>query len=239
MGAHHSPAGVQVVVKTVLVIEDEKDLAELVAFNLEKAGYRPLLAADGATGLDMARTHSPDLVLLDLMLPGMPGTEVCKALKGSEKTARIPVIMLTARGEEIDRVVGFEVGADDYVVKPFSTRELLLRVQAILRRAAPVASAGKTVIVGAVAIDIDHHTVTVAGKETVLSTLEFKLLLILAERAGRVQSREQLLKDVWGYSYMGDTRTVDTHLTRLRAKLGEAGNLIRTVRGFGYKMEAS
>jgi two-component system phosphate regulon response regulator PhoB len=226
-------------VKTVLVIEDEKDLAELVAFNLENAGYRPLLAADGARGLDMARTHSPDLVLLDLMLPGMPGTEVCKALKGSEKTARIPIIMLTARGEEIDRVVGFEVGADDYVVKPFSTRELLLRVQAILRRAAPVASAGKTVTVGAVAIDIDHHTVTVAGKEAILSTLEFKLLLILAERAGRVQSREQLLKDVWGYSYMGDTRTVDTHLTRLRAKLGEAGNLIRTVRGFGYKMEAS
>ncbi len=239
MGAHHLTAGVQVVVKTVLVIEDEKDLADLVAFNLEKAGYRPLLAADGAEGLDMARTHTPDLVLLDLMLPGMPGTEVCKALKGSEKTARIPVIMLTARGEEIDRVVGFEVGADDYVVKPFSTRELLLRVQAILRRAEPVASAGKTVTVGAVAIDIDHHTVTVAGKETILSTLEFKLLLILAERAGRVQSREQLLKDVWGYSYMGDTRTVDTHLTRLRAKLGEAGNLIRTVRGFGYKMEAS
>lgn len=225
--------------KTVLVVEDEKDLADLVAFNLEKAGYRTLLAADGAGGLDMARTHSPDLILLDLMLPGMPGTEVCKALKGSEKTAGIPVIMLTARGEEIDRVVGFEVGADDYVVKPFSTRELLLRVQAILRRAAPVASTGKIVTVGPVAIDIDHHTVTVAGKETILSTLEFKLLLILAERAGRVQSREQLLKDVWGYSYMGDTRTVDTHLTRLRAKLGEAGNLIRTVRGFGYKMEAS
>jgi two-component system phosphate regulon response regulator PhoB len=225
-------------VKTVLVIEDEKDLAELVAFNLEKAGYRPLLAADGAMGLDKARTHSPDLILLDLMLPGMQGTEVCKALKSGEKTARIPVIMLTAKGEEIDRVVGFEVGADDYVVKPFSTRELLLRVQAVLRRAAPVVSAGKIVTVGSVAIDIDHHTVTVAGKETVLSTIEFKLLLILAERVGRVQSRDRLLKDVWGYSYLGDTRTVDTHLTRLRAKLGKAGNLIRTVRGFGYKMEA-
>lgn len=223
--------------KTVLIIEDEQDLADLVAFNLEKAGYRPLLAADGVTGLDKARSHTPDLILLDLMLPGMPGTEVCKALRSDEKTARIPVIMLTARGEEIDRVVGFEVGADDYVVKPFSTRELLLRVQAILRRAAPVANAGKTVTVGAVVINVDHHTVTVAGKETVLSTIEFKLLLILAERAGRVQSRERLLKDVWGYSYMGDTRTVDTHLTRLRAKLGAAGNLIRTVRGFGYKME--
>jgi len=167
----------------------------------------------------------------------MPGIEVCKALKSGEKTARIPVIMLTAKGEEIDRVVGFEVGADDYVVKPFSSRELLLRVQAVLRRAEPVASGGKVVTVGAVAIDIDHHTVTVAGQEAVLSTIEFKLLLILAERAGRVQSRDRLLKDVWGYSYMGDTRTVDTHLTRLRAKLGAAGNMIRTVRGFGYKME--
>lgn len=239
MGSHYAPAGVQVTMKTILIIEDEKDLAELVAFNLEKAGYRFLLAADGAMGLDKARTLSPDLILLDLMLPGMAGTEVCKALKSSEKTARIPVIMLTAKGEEIDRVVGFEVGADDFVVKPFSTRELLLRVQAILRRAEPVVTARKIVTVGTVAIDIDHHTVTVAGKEAVLSTIEFKLLLILAERVGRVQSRDQLLKDAWGYSYGGDTRTVDTHLTRLRAKLGEAGNLIRTVRGFGYKMEES
>jgi two-component system phosphate regulon response regulator PhoB len=223
--------------KTILIIEDEKDLAELVAFNLEKAGYRFLLATDGAMGLEKARTHLPDLILLDLMLPAMAGTEVCKALRSSEKTARIPVIMLTAKGEEIDRVVGFEVGADDYVVKPFSTRELLLRVQAILRRAEPVACTRKIVTVGAVAIDIDHHTVTVAGKEAILSTIEFKLLLILAERVGRVQSRDQLLKDVWGYSYGGDTRTVDTHLTRLRAKLGEAGDLIKTVRGFGYKME--
>jgi two-component system phosphate regulon response regulator PhoB len=223
--------------KTILIIEDEKDLAELVAFNLEKAGYRFLLATDGPMGLEKARTHSPDLILLDLMLPGMAGTEVCKALRSSEKTARIPVIMLTAKGEEIDRVVGFEVGADDYVVKPFSTRELLLRVQAILRRAEPVACVRKIVTVGTVAIDIDHHTVTIDGKEAVLSTIEFKLLLILAERVGRVQSRDQLLKDVWGYSYGGDTRTVDTHLTRLRAKLGEAGDMIRTVRGFGYKME--
>jgi two-component system phosphate regulon response regulator PhoB len=224
--------------KTILVIEDEKDLAELVIFNLEKEGYRTLLAADGVMGLEKARTNTPDLVLLDLMLPGMAGTEVCKALKSGEKPARIPVIMLTAKGEEIDRVVGFEVGADDYVVKPFSTRELLLRVKAVLRRTAPVAPTGKIVTIGTIAIDTDRHTVTVAGKETELSTIEFKLLLILAERAGRLQGREQLLRDVWGYSYGGDTRTVDTHLTRLRAKLGAAGELIRTVRGFGYKMEA-
>jgi two-component system phosphate regulon response regulator PhoB len=225
--------------KTILIIEDEKDLAELVAFNLEKAGYRFMIASDGPMGLDKARTYSPDLILLDLMLPGMAGTEVCKALRSNEKTARIPVIMLTAKGEEIDRVVGFEVGADDYVVKPFSTRELLLRVQAILRRAEPAVNARKIVTVGTIAIDIDHHTVTVAGKEAVLSTIEFNLLLILAERVGRVQSRNQLLRDVWGYSYGGDTRTVDTHVTRLRSKLGEAGDLIKTVRGFGYKMEES
>ncbi len=224
--------------KTILIIEDERDLAELVAFNLEKEGFRTHLAADGVLGLDKARDLSPDLVLLDIMLPGMSGMEVCKALKGDVKTARIPVIMLTARGEEIDRVVGFEVGADDYVVKPFSTRELLLRVKAVLRRASPAPPAGKIIAIGAVAIDTERHTVTVDGAPAELSTIEFKLLLVLAERAGRVQSRDQLLKDVWGYSYTGDTRTVDTHLTRLRAKLGEAGELIRTVRGFGYKMEA-
>ncbi|HTP65692.1 MAG TPA: response regulator transcription factor [Geobacteraceae bacterium] len=223
--------------KTILVIEDEKDLAELVAFNLEKEGYRVVLAADGLSGLDKARDNSPDLVLLDLMLPGMTGTDVCKALKSTDKTAGIPVIMLTARGEEIDRVVGFEVGADDYVVKPFSTRELLLRVKAVLRRSAPPVQGGKIITIGMIAIDTDRHTVTVSGTGTELSTIEFKLLLVLAERAGRVQSRERLLKDVWGYSYMGDSRTVDTHLTRLRAKLGAAGELIKTVRGFGYKME--
>jgi two-component system phosphate regulon response regulator PhoB len=225
--------------KTVLIIEDEKDLAELVAFNLEKEGYRPLTAGDGVTGLEMARTNSPDLILLDLMLPGLPGTEVCKSLKNSDKTSRIPVIMLTARGEEIDRVVGFEVGADDYVLKPFSTRELLLRVKAVLRRAVPHGPGGNVVVIGDVSIDTDRHTVTVDGNLTDLSAIEFKLLLTLAQRQGRVQSRDQLLRDVWGYNYVGDTRTVDTHLTRLRAKLGDAGNMIRTVRGFGYKLELS
>jgi two-component system, OmpR family, phosphate regulon response regulator PhoB len=223
--------------KTVLIIEDEKDLADLVAFNLEKEGFRPLIASDGVMGLEKARADAPDLILLDLMLPGMPGTELCKALKSSDKTYRIPVIMLTARGEEIDRVVGFEVGADDYVLKPFSTRELLLRVKAVLRRAAPEGAKGMIVNVGAVSIDTERHTVNVAGRLTDLSAIEFKLLLTLAERQGRVQSRDQLLRDVWGYNYAGDTRTVDTHLTRLRSKLGAAGDMIRTVRGFGYKLE--
>lgn len=223
--------------KTILVVEDEKDLADLVVFNLEKEGYRTLLALDGVMGLEKARDNSPDLILLDLMLPGMPGTEVCKSLKNNEKTAGIPVIMLTARSEEIDRVVGFEVGADDYVLKPFSTRELLLRVKAVLRRSGPDTATRKSINIGALAIDTDRHSVTVAGEAIELSAIEFKLLLTLAERQGRVQSREQLLRDVWGYNYAGDTRTVDTHLTRLRAKLGKEGEMIRTVRGFGYKLE--
>jgi two-component system, OmpR family, phosphate regulon response regulator PhoB len=223
--------------KTILIIEDEKDLAELVAFNLEKEGYRTLLAADGITGLEKARAGSPDLILLDLMLPGLPGTELCKLLKMDDKTARIPLIMLTAKGEEIDRVVGLELGADDYVVKPFSTRELLLRVKAVLRRTRPAVAGAESITIGAVTIDTGSHTVTVAGKSAELTTIEFKLLLTLAGRPGRMQSRDQLLREVWGYSYGGDTRTVDTHITRLRTKLGEAGDLIRTVRGFGYKME--
>ena len=223
--------------KTILIIEDEQDLAELVAFNLGKEGYRPLTALDGISGLEAARTGSPDLILLDLMLPGMAGSEVCKALKGSPKTAAIPIILLTAKGEEIDRVVGFEIGADDYVVKPFSTRELLLRIKAVLRRAHPEKPAGKIVRIGPLAIDAERHQVTVDGAEAVLTSTEFKLLLTLAERLGRLQSRELLLRDVWGYNYAGDTRTVDTHVTRLRTKLGEAGAMIKTVRGFGYKME--
>jgi two-component system phosphate regulon response regulator PhoB len=224
---------------TILIIEDEKDLAELIAFNLEKEGYRPLLVPDGLAGLETARANTPDLILLDLMLPGLPGTEVCKMLKSGERTSRIPIIMLTAKGEEIDRVVGFELGADDYVVKPFSIRELLLRVRAVLRRGRTEETDGRTITIGSLSIDTDRHSVSVAGKETTLTTIEFKLLLTLAERPGRIQSREQLLREVWGYSYVGDTRTVDTHITRLRTKLGEAGDLIRTLRGFGYKIEAS
>jgi two-component system phosphate regulon response regulator PhoB len=224
--------------KTILVIEDEHDLAELVAFNLEKEGYLPVIANDGVSGLEQARASAPDLILLDLMLPGMSGIEVSKSLKVSEKTASIPIIMLTAKGEEIDRVVGFEVGADDYMVKPFSTRELLLRIKAVLRRTGDTESTAKLITVGALTIDIDRHMVSVAGEELILTTTEFKLLLSLAERIGRVQSRERLLKDVWGMSHIGDTRTVDTHITRLRTKLGEYGDMIKTIRGFGYKIEA-
>lgn len=225
--------------KTILVIEDERDILDLISFNLEREGYKVLTALDGATGLEMARTGSPDLIILDLMLPGIMGIDICKILKKSEKTSGVPIIMLTAKGEEIDRVVGFEVGADDYVVKPFSNRELILRIKAVLRRTEPGKQSEKIIRVGVITIDTGSHVVTADGKEVVLTTTEYKLLLNLAERLGRVQSRDLLLKNVWGYNYVGDTRTVDTHITRLRNKLGDAGELIKTVRGFGYKMEES
>jgi two-component system, OmpR family, phosphate regulon response regulator PhoB len=224
--------------QTILIIEDERDLAELLAFNLEKEGYRTVIALNGSDGLESAARILPDLVLLDLMLPGMLGTEVCKILKKSEPTSRIPVIMLTAKGEEIDKVVGFEVGVEDYVVKPFSTRELLLRVKAVLRRSASEVSTSPVIKVGPVTIDTERHLVAINGVEVTFTTTEFNLLHTLVKRLGRVQSRDVLLRDVWGYNFVEDTRTVDTHVTRLRTKMGEAGDLIKTVRGFGYKMEA-
>ncbi len=225
--------------KKVLVIEDERDLAELLAYNLEKEGYTPLTASAGIEGLEIARRELPDLILLDLMLPGMMGTEVCSSLRQSEKTRSIPVLMLTARGDEIDRVVGFEVGADDYIVKPFSMRELMLRIRAILRRSGSdgTPAAERQIRAGGILIDCSSHKVTVSGQEIELTSTEYKLLLYLAEHNGRVMPRELLLQDVWGYNFVGDTRTVDTHVTRLRNKLGEAGEMIKTVRGFGYKIE--
>jgi len=220
-----------------IIIEDERDLAELVAFNLEKEGWKTAIALDGRSGLELVASELPDLVILDLMLPEMGGIEVCRALRRHERTSAIPIIMVTAKGEEIDRVVGFEVGADDYLVKPFSTRELLLRIKAILRRSSQPVQEEKLICRGELTIDPDRHKVTVGSREINLTSTEFKLLQTLAERTGRMQGREQLLRDVWGYSSSADTRTVDTHITRLRNKLGDAGEMIRTVRGFGYKME--
>jgi len=224
--------------QTILIVEDEKDLAELLAFNLEKEGYRTAIALDGIEGVETAGRLMPDLILLDLMLPGILGTEACKLLKKSPTTAAIPVIMLTAKGEEIDKVVGFEVGAEDYVVKPFSTRELLLRVKAVLRRTAAESAATPVIQVGSISIDTERHLVTINGDEVTFTMTEFKLLHLLVKRLGRVQSRDVLLRDVWGYNFVEDTRTVDTHVTRLRTKMGAAGDMIKTVRGFGYKMEA-
>ncbi len=221
----------------IVIIEDERDLAELLAFNLEKEGWQTIIALDGRTGFERVTTELPDMVILDLMLPEMSGIEVCKLLRKQERTAAIPIIMVTAKGEEIDRVVGFEVGADDYLVKPFSSRELLLRIKAILRRSNPEVKSDKCLVIGSLTIDPSRHRVSVDDEEIILTSTEYKLLSTLAERPGRVQSRERLLQDVWGYSSDADTRTVDTHITRLRGKLGAAGDMIVTVRGFGYKME--
>jgi len=221
----------------ILIIEDERDLAELLAFNLEKEGYRTAIASDGTDGLESVPRFQPDLILLDQMLPGMLGIEVCKHLKKNPGTAAIPVIMLTAKGEEIDKVVAFEVGAEDYVVKPFSTRELLLRIKAVLRRTSSEVPETPVIKVGSVSIDTERHHVLINGNEVTFTMTEFKLLHTLVKRLGRVQSRDVLLRDVWGYNFVEDTRTVDTHVTRLRTKMGEAGEMIKTVRGFGYKME--
>ena len=222
----------------ILVVEDEIDLAELVAFNLTQAGYTVVTASTGASALAEIRRARPDLVVLDVMLPDITGLEVCRRLRREQGTERLPVLMLTAKGEEVDRVVGFEVGADDYVVKPFSPRELVLRVDAIMRRAIePVdADARQTIHVGRLTIDVPAHRVSLDDEEIPLTALEFRLLMDLATRRGRVQSRDALLERVWGYAPGIETRTVDTHVKRLREKLGAASAYIETVRGVGYRI---
>jgi len=222
----------------ILVIEDEPDILELAAFNLQQAGFAVERAADGETGLRQAAADPPDLVVLDLMLPGIDGFEVCRLLKQDEATRRIPVLMLTARAEEVDRIVGLELGADDYVVKPFSPRELILRIKAILRRSqsARVEPEAEEVIrIGPLRIDPGALVATLHDRPLELTATEFRLLLTLAQRRGRVQTRQELLRTVWEYEYEGYARTVDTHVRRLREKLGEAAALIETVRGFGYR----
>jgi two-component system phosphate regulon response regulator PhoB len=223
--------------KKILVAEDEEDVRRLVCNSLKNAGFSCLEAADGPRALQTARTERPALVVLDLMLPGMQGTEVCKALKVATETKAIPIIMLTAKAEEVDRIVGFELGADDYMTKPFSPRELVLRIQSILRRISGHAPEDPIVKLGDITLDRAQHKVSVKGKVLDLTATEFKLLATLMERRGRVQSRDVLLNDVWSYDSLIDTRTVDTHVRRLREKLGKAGNHVETVRGFGYRME--
>lgn len=218
----------------VLVIEDEPDLREVLEWNLSQAGHRVHLAANAAEGLRLAREHAPELILLDLMLPDQPGTEVCKAIKKSPATAEARVIFVTAKGEEIDRVLGFELGADDYVIKPFSPRELMLRVQAVLRR--KTAPDSPVIQLGDLKIDKAAHRVTNNDQEIQLTSLEFKLLVTLVERQNRVQTRSVLLSDVWEIDADITSRTVDTHVKRLREKLGDAGKYIETVRGVGYRV---
>lgn len=241
--------------RKILVVDDEAVLVETIAYNLEQAGYQVLTAADGASALEVAHRDAPDLIILDIMLPEMDGLEVCRQLRREGTTATTPIIMLTARGDEIDKVVGLEVGADDYVTKPFGRRELLARVRALLRRADyPAAQAerdaqnlpgdasqsqrtGRELLAGPLRIDLAGRRVNCRGKELELQPKQFDLLTYLARNRGTVLTRDQLLQNVWGYDYVGDTRTVDVHVRWLREKLEEDPanpKLIQTVRGVGY-----
>lgn len=231
----------------ILIVDDEADLRELVDINLTREGFEVVQAADGTQALELAQSASPSLVILDMMLPDISGTEVCRRLRADPETASVPIIMLSARGEEIDRVVGFEVGADDYVVKAnLSTRELILRVRAVLRRRASAAGAEpapdidgvRRLVFGELVIDRDAHRVWVADEELALTATEFRLLISLVERSGRVQTRGVLLQDVWDMPPDLNTRTVDTHVKRLREKLGAAAGYVETVRGVGYRFNS-
>lgn len=221
----------------ILIVEDERDLATTLEYNLEREGYQTRAAYSGEEAISLAqKAPHPDLILLDLMLPDIPGTEVCRRLRGIKETRNIPVVMATAKGDEIDRVVGFEVGADDYVPKPFSVRELVLRIRAVLRRTQTVdPEPGQDLAFGDLRVDQQAHQVWMGEDEIILTALEFKLLTTLLSRKGRVQTRKQLLDDVWGIQADVSTRTVDTHVKRLRHKLREAGDYIETLRGVGYR----
>jgi DNA-binding response OmpR family regulator len=219
----------------ILIVDDEPDALELIEVNLKIAGYTTLSAASGSEALEKARAFSPDLILLDVMLPAMDGLEVCKALRHDVRLALVPIIMLTARAAEIDRILGLELGADDYMTKPFSPRELVLRVKNLLKRGAAESKDDDCLRFAGFIIDRPRHLITYEGKPLDLTVTEFKLVTLLVERRGRVQSREQLLKDVWGYNSLIDTRTVDTHMRRLRDKLGGAARYLDTVRGVGYR----
>lgn len=223
--------------ESILVVEDDDDIAELLAYNLQAAGFAVEISRDGNDALAKARRSPPDLILLDLMLPGIDGFEVCKELKRDPRTSSAPVIMLTAKGEEVDRIVGLELGADDYVVKPFSPRELVLRVRAVLKRAAPETHDKQVLSKGALRVDLDAHRAELGGQEILLTATEFKLLAELIRAQGRVQTRDQLLNTVWGYEFEGYARTVDTHVRRLRQKLGDMADMIETVRGVGYRFK--
>ncbi len=221
----------------ILVVDDEPDALEVLGFKLKEAGYNPVFAADGTRALAVARDEMPALIVLDLMLPEVDGLEVCRILRRDTTTAGIPIIMLTARAAEMDRVVGLEIGADDYVTKPFSPRELVLRIKKLLSRA-PAEPETTSLRFGDLSIDASKHEVRVAEEPVALTATEFKLLHLLAQRRGRVQSRDRLLQDVWGYDNPIDSRTVDTHMRRLREKLGPAADLLETIRGIGYRFVA-
>jgi len=221
----------------ILVAEDDRDIADLIVHYLQKAGWRAQVAASGTEALALARAQSFDAAILDVMLPGMSGLEVCRALRAATETAELPIIMVTARAEETDRIVGLDIGADDYVAKPFSPNELVARIRALMRRSRRGDSDQKTLRFGELVMDIERHTVTDSGCEVKLTAKEFMLLQYLLEHRGRVLSRDLLLSDVWGYRYTGGTRTVDVHVRRLREKMPTLGDALVTVKQFGYKLE--
>jgi two-component system phosphate regulon response regulator PhoB len=222
----------------ILIVDDEADALEVLGFKLREAGFAPIFAKDGARALTAARNERPDLMVLDLMLPEVDGLEVCKILRRDPATANLPILMLTARAAEMDRVIGLELGADDYVTKPFSPRELVLRIRKLLSRTQTPDDGSTHLRMGEIDIDVPRHIVQVSGEAILLTVTEFNLLEILARRRGRVQSRDRLLQDVWGYENPIDSRTVDTHMRRLREKLGAASHYLETVRGVGYRFTA-
>jgi len=223
--------------RPVLIADDEVDALKMVATHLTGAGFKVIQALDGADALAKAQAHLPVIAVLDIMMPELTGLEVCRALKANDRTAGIGVIMLTARNTEVDRVLSFELGADDYLTKPFSPRELVLRINSILRRNMVEPQWTQTLTVGDIVVDKERHSVTARGREVMLTVIEFKLLVALIEQHGRVLSRDAILSMVWGYGREIETRTVDTHLRRLREKLGPCGAQIQTVRGFGYRLD--
>lgn len=222
----------------ILVVDDEPDALEVLGFKLREAGCTPVFAADGEKALAAVRADPPDLIVLDLMLPKVDGLEVCKILRRDPETVAIPILMLTARAAEMDRVIGLELGADDYVTKPYSPRELVLRIRKLLKRAQTPEDVKEHVHLGPLEIDVSRHTVKIAGQPVTLTATEFNLLTLLARRRGRVQTRERLLQDVWGYDAAIDTRTVDTHMRRLREKVGPIAESLETIRGVGYRYRA-
>jgi two-component system phosphate regulon response regulator PhoB len=220
---------------TVLVIDDEKDVIELLHYNLTREGYDVIAASDGRTGLEIATAHKPDLIMLDLMMPGMDGLEVCRQLRADNRTARVPVIMLSAKAAETDRIVGLELGSDDYITKPFSPRELVARVKAVLRRTVLQESQGQVLRQGELVIDVNRHEVAFQGTPVALTATEFRILHFLASRPGRVLSRDEIIDAALGRNAAVFDRTIDVHVTAIRKKLGRGGEQIETIRGFGYK----
>ena len=224
------------ITKTIYIVEDEPDIRETLAYNLSQEGFKVSEFSDAESCLDKIQKRKPDLLILDLMLPGMSGLDLCKEIRADKSLQNLAIIMLTAKGEEVDRIIGFELGADDYVTKPFSVRELILRVKVILKKQTDTTENNELVEFGPIKLNLDAHEVLINDDEIILTALEFKLLKHLIQRRGRVQTRDQLLGDVWGYSSEITTRTVDTHIKRLREKLGTVGDYIQTVRGVGYRL---